>query len=277
MGRTAAGRGGTGVERTRFERTKPPEHLRRDCSLSRRSSLPPMWPFPCPPCSRLAVPWRATPKVLVWCWCWCASPGRLPRCSWPGSWRSCAVPNWPRSSHQSLCWTRTMTRTRLGTWGTANDRQRQPAAHSGRTRPVRGGYGFTVGCCGCDATSSESASSGREGELSPPFPPSLQAQLQSAGPRDRATRVRCATESCSESARLTALCLVRAWLCLCPSVSATPALFFFLGGKPMTVRRAGYADSDSFVGSMSKDSLVELLQSARTAENDGASVVSCDF
>lgn len=37
-----------------------------------------------------------------------------------------------------------------------------------------------------------------------------------------------------------------------PSVHSTPALSFNVGGKPLTIRRTGYADDDKFIGSCSK-------------------------
>lgn len=69
------------------------------------------------------------------------------------------------------------------------------------------------------------------------------------------------------------LCLV----CFFFSLAATPVLMFFLGGKPLTIRRTDYADDDKFVGSCSKENMIELFQSARGAENDGAKVLYVDF
>jgi hypothetical protein len=57
----------------------------------------------------------------------------------------------------------------------------------------------------------------------------------------------------------------------------TPALQFFLGGTPLTIRRTGWADDDRFIGSVNSGNVTELFQCARAAENDGNKVMHVDF
>jgi hypothetical protein len=60
-------------------------------------------------------------------------------------------------------------------------------------------------------------------------------------------------------------------------VTTTPALLFYLGGTPLTIRRTDWADDTKLVGSFSRERLTEMFQSARSAENDGARTLYVDF
>lgn len=68
-------------------------------------------------------------------------------------------------------------------------------------------------------------------------------------------------------------CPVSRLLC---SITATPAMIFYSGGKPLTIRRTGHADSEVFVGSVSKEAITELFQTARATENDGGRILNAD-
>jgi len=60
-------------------------------------------------------------------------------------------------------------------------------------------------------------------------------------------------------------------------VVSGPAMLFFVGGEALTIRRPGWADDDKFVGSCSKENLMELLQYARSADNEGSKQLYIDF
>ena len=82
------------------------------------------------------------------------------------------------------------------------------------------------------------------------------------------------------SARLTepvALLLTDCRPCPLFSVTTTPALLFYLGGTPLTIRRTDWADDTKFTGSIGREKLAEMLTSARSAENDGARTLYVDF
>jgi hypothetical protein len=60
-------------------------------------------------------------------------------------------------------------------------------------------------------------------------------------------------------------------------LQATPAIFVYKNGEPLTLRRPGWADNQKLLGSISRENVAELLQAARYAEKDNEPFVELAY